>query len=379
MLDSQKDRPVRTTLNGTAREENLGHVLAVDVDNDGIMDIVAGFVWFQGPHWTPHPFFPREEGVYIEGTPKAARDISGNGFVDFIGSRAVTYHDRELVWFENPGPQETGAWRKHLITRDIMYLESLLIVDIDGDGRDEMVTVDDGDGKGIRIYEIPDDPTQPDWPWRPVVSEARHGLGIGDLNGDGQLEIVSDFKWYERTGSGEWTEHDLPGPPPENRGRYTMQSLVYDVDGDGNNDIIFTCAHNYGAFWLESSGGRSPSFTLHEILPGEMPSQLHGVAYGDIDGDGDIDLFLGKSQYRHRDPGEQDPLDVFWIELVRSEEGVSWVKHELANDLVMGFQPCIADIDGDGQAELIMRGIGLSERVWTLQYDVTIFKPPDRG
>jgi hypothetical protein len=146
------------------------------------------------------------------------------------------------------------------------------------------------------------------------------------------------------------------------------------VNNDGNNDIIFTCAHNYGAYWLESSGGSEPSFTLHEILPGELPSQLHGVAYGDIDGDGDVDMFLGKSQYRHGDPGEEDPLDVFWVELVRSGHGVSWVKHKLADDLVMGFQPQIADIDGDGRPELIMRGIGLSKRVWTLQYNVTILK-----
>ena len=103
-----------------------------------------------------------------------------------------------------------------------------------------------------------------------------------------------------------------------------------------------------------------------------------GAAPGDIDGDGDIDIFLGKSQYRHGDPGEQDPLDVFWIELVRSENGVEWVKHALATDLVMGFQPCIADVDGDGKAELIMRGIGLSKRVWTLQYDVTIFSREER-
>ncbi len=369
---------VRTTLQETSGEENIGHVLIADVNGDGVTDIVAGFVWFEGPDWTPHPYYPREEGVYIEGTPKWACDLSGNGFVDLIGSRAITYKDRELVWFENPGPGEAGAWKKHLITRDIMYLESLLLADIDGDGRDEMVTVDDGEGKGIRIYDIPDDPRQPDWPWRSVVAEARHGLGVGDLNGNGRLDIVSDFMWYEQTASGGWQEHLLPGPSPEDRGRYTMQSLVYDVDGDGNNDIIFTCAHNYGAYWLESSGGASPSFVLHEILPGEVPSQLHGVAYGDIDGDGDIDIFLGKSQYRHGDPGEQDPLDVFWIELVRSENGVEWVKHALATDLVMGFQPCIADVDGDRKAELIMRGIGLSKRVWTLQYDVTIFSREER-
>ena len=59
---------------------------------------------------------------------------------------------------------------------------------------------------------------------------------------------------------------------------------------------------------------------------------------------------------------------------MRSGHDVSWLKHKLADDLVMGFQPQIADIDGDGRPELIMRGIGLSKRVWTLQYDVTILR-----
>ena len=370
----------RITIDGTAGEENLGAVTVTDVNNNGFCDIVAGLVWFEGPDWTPHQYYyPEEPDVYIEDPAKCVHDIDGDGYVDFLGARAIDYRNRELVWFENPGQSASDPWRKHLITNDIMYLEWATLVDIDGDGKDELITADDGPGKGIRIYQVPDDPTQPYWPWKSVVSEARHGLGVGDLYNDGRLEILSDFRWYEQGGRDLWVEHRLPAPSPQRRGDYTMNALIYDVNDDGANDIIFTCAHNYGAYWLESSGGARPWFTLHAILPCELPSQLHGVAYGDIDGDGDIDMFLGKCQYRHSDPGEEDPLDVFWIEMVRSGHDVGWVKHALAGDLVTGFQPAIADLDGDGRPELIMRGMGLKKRVMSLSYDVTVFKSIDHG
>jgi hypothetical protein len=263
-------------------------------------------------------------------------------------------------------------------------LEIVRFVDIDADKKIEMITVDDGGGRygGIRIYEIPEDPTHPnqqDWEWRWVVNRTLHGLAIDDLNHDGMLDIASDFRWYEQTITGEWIEHSMSAPPIDNhwdfhkRGHLTMHSLIYDVNNDGDNDIIFPRAHNYGIFWMESSGGSPPKFTLHEILSGQLPSTIHGAAYGDIDGDGDTDIFAGKCRYKHGDPGEWwDPLDVFWIELVRSGGSVSWVKHQLAEDLNMGFGSAVADLDNDGDMDLVMGGIGHT-RGKPSQRDVTIF------
>ncbi len=362
----------------TQGETNTGYVAAADIDQDNVADIVSGLQWFEGPSWERHSLYPPDATTKIDIGKTVPYDIDGDGDLDLIANR----RPQELFWLENPGPPYVGRWQKHHVTHSVKYPELLEFVDIDGDGRDEMVGSDDGEGYGLRIYEIPEDPRDADaWSWRTIDDSPLHGLGIGDLNGDGRLDIVSDFVWFEQRAGEEWREHSLPGPEAAQRGRMTMQTEVCDVDGDGDQDIILTRAHHYGAFWLESSGGQEPGFVPHEILPGELPSQLHGVAYGDIDGDGDTDIFAGKCRYRHGDVGENDPLDVFWLELVRGDAGVSWVKHQLATDLTMGFSPAIGDVDGDGDADLLMRGLGLGGRyvVGERQTMVTMFVQEGRG
>ncbi len=363
----------------TVAETNMGHVPTVDINGDGVIDIVAGLQWFEGPSWKRHPLYPpNSKKTAIDIGFTVPYDLDGDGDLDLVTHRRSSddRNKNELFWFENPGAPSTGIWTKHHITWDTRWPEVIIFVDIDGDGRDEMVCSDVCPGIGIRIYDIPQYPENASsWSWTTVDKSPLHGLGIGDLNEDGRLDIVSDFVWFEQGMRGGWTRHSLPSPGSARRGHETMQIKVYDVDDDGDEDLILPRAHHYGAYWLESSGGKKPSFKLHEILPGKLPSQLHGVAYADIDGDGDMDIFAGKSRYRHGDPGNDEPLDVFWIELVRSSGRVRWVKHQLATDLTMGIGPTIADVDADGDMDLVLRGHGIGGRyvIGTRQTNVTLF------
>jgi len=363
----------------TVAETNMGHVPVADINGDGVIDIVAGLQWFEGPSWRRHPLYPPDsKPTAIDIGFTVPYDLDGDGDLDLTTHRRSgdDRNKNELFWFENPGPPSTGAWTKHHITWDTRWPEIIIFVDIDGDGRDEMICSDVCPEKGIRIYEIPQDPENASsWSWTTVDKSPLHGLGIGDLNEDGRPDIVSDFVWFEQDARRGWIKHSLPSPDSARRGHETMQIKIYDVDADGDADLILPRAHHYGAYWLESSGGKKPSFKLHEILPGKLPSQLHGVAYGDIDGDGDLDIFAGKSRYRHGDPGNDEPLDVFWIELVRTTGPIRWVKHQLATDLTMGIGPTIADMDADGDMDLVLRGHGIGGRyvIGVRQTDVTLF------
>jgi hypothetical protein len=184
----------------TVAETNMGHVPVVDINGDGVIDIVAGLQWFEGPSWRRHPLYPPDpQPTAIDIGFTVPYDLDGDGDLDLTTHRRSADNRNELFWFENPGPSSTGAWTKHHITWDITWPEVLVFVDIDGDGRDEMVCSDVCPGKGIRIYDIPRDPENASsWSWTTVDKSPLHGLGIGDLNEDRRLDIASDFIWFEQ-------------------------------------------------------------------------------------------------------------------------------------------------------------------------------------
>jgi len=247
----------------TVAETNMGHVPVVDINGDGVVDIVAGLQWFEGPSWKRHPLYPPDsKPTAIDIGFTVPYDLDRDGDLDLTAHRRSS-DDRkknELFWFENPGPPSTGLWTKHHITWDIRWPEVVVFVDIDGDGRDEMICSDVCPGKGIRIYEIPKQPkTASNWPWTTVDKSPLHGLGIGDLNEDGRLDIVSDFVWFERREGGKWARHSLPSPKSARRGHETMQIKVYDVDADGDMALVLR-GHGIGGRYV--IGTRQTDVTL---------------------------------------------------------------------------------------------------------------------
>src|SRR5262249_22662682 len=98
----------------------------------------------------------------------------------------------------------------------------------------------------------------------PGTQRFSHGLGHGDVNGDGRIDILTPAGWWEqpeKAGDEPWKFH------PGNLGPDCADMFAYDIDGDGKNDIISTSAHGYGMWWHQQKPGKDgPAFLRRDLF-----------------------------------------------------------------------------------------------------------------
>ena len=181
----------------------------------------------------------------------------------------------------------------------------------------------------------------------------RHGLGLGDLNGDERIDIITTEGWYmapDNYSDGEWQWH----PEYTIEVRASLPMLVHDVNSDGKNDIIYGSGHDYGVYWLENKSGSK--WARHVI--DESWSQAHTIVLADINSDGNLDLVTGKRLRGHRgkDAGAMDPLGLYWYEIDRKT--YQFKKHILAYNtgIGTGMEINIIDIDRDRDDDIVVSG-----------------------
>ncbi len=329
---------------------------ACDVDNDGTLDIVSGEYWFKGPDFkAAHKICDvRYESEYHDDFSDYPMDVNGDGYVDIVTGG---WFGAKLAWRENP-KGGTGLWTTHDIDA-CGNVETTRFWDVDGDGQVEAVPnaggrvayyklVCDAAGKGTGKFS------------KHVVKPdgCGHGLGFGDVNGDGRGDFIIPDGWIEapadRAG-GAWTFHQ-----EFSLGSASVPVLVHDVNADGRADLIVGQAHNFGLDWYAQvlkDGKRT--WAKHSI--DATRSQYHDMQLVDIDKDGQLELITGQRYRAHNgnDPGEKNPIGLYYFKTF--DKGATWERTTLdygpaTHASGAGIYFWVADVDKNGWLDIVAPG-----------------------
>lgn len=338
-----------------------------DFDGDGDLDCALsrrdahGFWWYERQSdstWVQHLI--NDSSKIPQSLGATALDVDNDGWMDLVFSH---------VWFKNPGnlrQQPNDAWPVNLFAG---VGHDLLGADVDGDGRQDITVFD---GKTLIWFN----PAQA-MASNIVVEGLNHHGGVtprggGDLDGDGDLDLVIAGMWFENPGKGvgNWARHSWPHIliPKASYGT-SIRSWVVDLDKDGHNDIVYSdCDTGYSHVYWVRNEGKGANWT-RSLLPdpptshGSVPGtgSFHSLGVADFDRDGDLDVFAGEQEDPDQIGGGKLPMKPKGLK----ERGVIWINSGskpalFAPQVIHEDNPgwhdaCLGDVDGDGDVDIVTK------------------------
>jgi hypothetical protein len=271
-------------------------------------------------------------------------NVDGDGWIDFVAGGA---------WYRN-SRDPSRPFERILFDPELKAAHDIVVADINHDGCAEVITM--SDQNNLRFYRIPSDPTQP-WPHFDVGPATHAGVAVGDINGDGHLDIARSNAWFENVnGDGsKWIEHFIGHcGGKEGWEANATRAVVCDINHDGIMDIVMTDAEIAGGrvFWMQNLDGKGTAWKRHDLPHSDDDPRgpYHSLLVRDFDGDGRLDIFSCEMEWIR---GRRPPRWFIWQNL--DGRGTSWKEHVILNANLGGHEAVRGDFDGDGVDEIIAK------------------------
>ena len=244
---------------------------------------------------------PVFSGPFVSSWGFRAVDIDNDGLTDLLDATPM-FEDGSVtgsLYYYKGVPSGTMS-APSLVNRRV-DLNGLLLGDVDGDGDLDAVTCTDAGrnlplllrGSGTGSFERPDTVTSQDvLIGNTIVRAGYSGMELRDIDGDGSDDILFN-SWYHAADTGGSGLNTVIGwMRNSGEGRFAdpvflsgdgSEPRMADLDGDGEEDIVFI--EGYNVAWRRSLGGGEFDATI--FLSG---ASTHSIACADFDGDGDEDI-----------------------------------------------------------------------------------------
>ncbi len=279
-----------------------------------------------------------------------AADLDSDGDLDVLGAAKT---DDEISWWENMG--SGTSWNKHVITHSFNGAMSVYACDVDGDGdidvlgaakaADDIIWWENKNGSGTL------------WAEHTIDSYFDGAMFVfaADVDGDNDIDVLGaakaadDITWWENTnGAGTaWTEHTVDGTFDG-----AMSVHAADIDGDGDIDVLGAAKSTANDItWWENKNGSGTAWAEHTV--DDEFDHANSVCAADVNGDGHTDI-LGAAEYAD---------EVTWWENVNGS-GTVWVEHSIEDDFDAALSIHTADIDSDGDIDVLGAATGGNDIVW---------------
>jgi len=296
----------------------------------------ANVFWYENPGWERHTLSTtRRMGIGAD-----LADIDGDGTIDLVVGQA--WDGTDVYWYDQP-TDPRRPWTEHLITGDYSLYHDVQVADVDDDGEPEVVGLSQNE-ETIFYYDVPDDPTRSPWPddHEHVVTDSVRGSGIAvlDVDGDGRSELVSGTDVYHRADPDgwKWDREQIVA------GWDDVRIATADVDGDGETELILAEGDSpvHGTHMGRLAWVDPPDWKVH-LLHDDLFCP-HSLQVGDLTGDGRPDIYVAEQGM-----GEHENPRQF---VFRNLGGGEFEEHVVASGIPT-HEAKLVDMTGDGRLDVV--------------------------